>query len=139
MSFSHAAQFEQHVNNQLSKPLGAIPVLVPILRRLGVAEIINGHRPGDQEVSHGTNAEVLILNRLMAPKPLYKVKEWMAETMLEDALDVGKAQMHDMNRAHIGRSVPSSGYHLAGYCRPGGLGVRHRPAVHPLQQHIRLV
>jgi hypothetical protein len=86
MSFSQAARFEQHVSNQLSKSLGAIPVLLPILRRLRVAQIINRQCSGKQEVSHGTAVEILALNRLMAPKPLYKVKEWMAETVLEDTL-----------------------------------------------------
>jgi len=102
MSFSQAAQFEQHVNNQLSKSLGAIPLLFPILRRLRVAQTINGHCSGAQEVSHGTIVEILTLNRLMAPKPLYKVKEWMAETVLEDALDVSDGQMHD---TRIGRTL----------------------------------
>jgi len=40
MSISQAAQFEQHVNNQLSKSLGAIPVLFPILRRLGTVTVL---------------------------------------------------------------------------------------------------
>jgi transposase len=84
-------------------------VLFPILRRLGVVQTINGHRPGDQEVSHGTTVEILTLNRLMAPKPLYKVKEWMAETVLGDALDVGEEQMHD---TRIGRTLDDLYPHL---------------------------
>mgnify|MGYP001820788780 CR=1 FL=1 len=59
MSFSQATQFEQHVNNQLSKSLGAIPVLFPILRRLRAAQTINDHCSGAQEVNHGTAAEIL--------------------------------------------------------------------------------
>jgi transposase len=102
MSFSQAAQFEQHVNNQLSKSLGAIPVLFPILRRLRVDEIVNRHSAGEEQVSHGTTVAILALNRLMAPKPLYKVKEWMAETVLEDALGISAEQMHD---TRIGRTL----------------------------------
>jgi len=109
MSISQATQFEQHVNNQLSKSLGAIPVLFPILRRLGVAQTVNSHCPGDQEVSHGTTVEILTLNRLMAPKPLYKVKEWMAKTVLEDTLNVGEEQMHD---TRIGRTLDDLYPHL---------------------------
>jgi transposase len=109
MSFSQAAQFEQHVNNQLSKSLGAIPVLFPILRRLRVAQTIDDHCSGAQKVSHGTTVEILTLNRLMAPKPLYKVKEWMAETVLADALDVGDEQMHD---TRIGRTLDDLHPHL---------------------------
>ena len=109
MSFSQAGQFEQHVNNQLSKSLGAIPVLFPILRRLCVAQTINAHCSGAQEVSHGTTVEILTLNRLMAPKPLYKIKEWLAETVLEDALDIGEKQMHD---TRIGRTLDDLHPHL---------------------------
>jgi transposase len=109
MSFSQAAQFEQHVNNQLSKSLGAIPVLFPILHELGIAQTINRHSAGEEEVSHGTTVEILTLNRLMAPKPLYKVKGWMAETVLEDALDVSAEQMHD---TRIGRTLDDLHPHL---------------------------
>ena len=109
MSFSQATQFEQHVNNQLSKSLGAIPVLFPIVRRLHVAQLINEYCSGAQEVSHGTTVEILTLNRLMAPKPLYKVKEWMAETVLEDTLEVSAGQMHD---TRIGRTLDDLYPHL---------------------------
>ena len=66
MSISQADRFEQHVNNQLSKSLGAIPVLYPILRRLRVAQAINHRCAGGEEVSHGTTVEILTLNRLIA-------------------------------------------------------------------------
>jgi hypothetical protein len=62
MSFSQAERFEQHVNNQLSKSLGAMPVLLPILRELQVAETINRHCSGREQVSHGTTTEILTLN-----------------------------------------------------------------------------
>jgi transposase len=109
MSFSQAAQFEQHVNNQLSKSLGAIPVLFPILDRLGVIQTIDHRCPGGEEVSHGKTIGILTLNRLMAPKPLYKVKVWMSETVLEDALDVDAEQMHD---TRIGRALDDLHPHL---------------------------
>jgi transposase len=109
MGFSQAARFEQHVNNQLSKSLGAIPMLFPILRRLRVMEIVDRHCPGREEVSHGTTIQILGLNRLMAPRPLYKVKEWMAETVLEDTLDVEADQMHD---TRIGRTLDDLHPHL---------------------------
>ena len=109
MSFSQADRFERHVSNQLSKWLGAIPVLFPILRRLKVAQIVDRHCPGEEEVSHGVTVDVLGLNRLMSPKPLYKVKEWMAETVLEDTLGIAAAQMHD---TRIGRTLDELYPHL---------------------------
>lgn len=102
MSFSQADRFEQHVNNQVSKWLGAIPVLLPIFRRLKVAHIVDEHCPGKEEVSHGVTVKTLGLNRLMAPKPLYKVKEWMAGTVLKDTLGVAAEQMYD---TRLGRTL----------------------------------
>jgi transposase len=109
MSFSQADRFERHLTNQLSKWLGAIPVLMPIFRRLKVKEIVDEHCPGKEEVSHGTVCLALGLNRLMAPKPLYKVKGWMAETILEDALGVPAEQMHD---TRLGRTLDDLYPHL---------------------------
>lgn len=109
MDFSQADRFEQHVNNQLSKWLGATPVLLPILRRLQVAQIVNQHCSGREEVSHGTTIEILGLNRLMSPRPLYKVTTWIAETVLEDTLGVSAEQMYD---ARLGRTLDDIHPHL---------------------------
>jgi len=110
MSFSEADRFEQHVNNQLSKCLGAIPVLLPILRRLQVAQIVDRHCAGREEIRHGTVVEVLGLNRLMAPQPLYKMKKWIDGTVLEDTLDISAEQMYD---ARLGRTLDDMYPHLS--------------------------
>jgi transposase len=102
VSASQADRFEQHLTNQLSKWLGAIPVLMPILRRLQVAETVDRHCPGQEKVSHGTTIVALGLNRLISPKPLYRVDEWMAGTVLEDTLGVSAEQMHDVR---LGRTL----------------------------------
>ena len=102
MSFSQADEFEQHVTNQLSKWLGAIPVLYPILRQLKVAEYVDEHCPGKEDVSHGMVINALVLNRLMAPKPMYKVGKWITETILEETLGISAEQMYD-NR--LGRTL----------------------------------
>jgi transposase len=46
-------------------------------------------------VDEGTVALVLVLNRLMSPRPLYKVAEWMAETILEETLGISAEKLHD--------------------------------------------
>jgi transposase len=110
MSFSQANRFEQHVNNQLSKYLGAIPILLPILRRLQVAQIVDRHCSGREEISHGTIVEVLGLNRLMAPRPLYKMIKWIGGTVLEDTLGISAEQMYD---ARLGRTLDDMYPHLS--------------------------
>ena len=92
---SQALAFSSSLDKQLSRWLGAIPVLVPIFQRLNVVSIINRYCPCEADVDEGTVALILALNRLMAPRPLYKVATWMAQTVLEDTLGVSAEKLHD--------------------------------------------
>ena len=78
--------------SQLRRHLGALPVLYALLETLQVREIINHHCPTAAEVDYGTVALVLILNRLMAPRPLYQVADWLARTVLVYTLGVPAAK-----------------------------------------------
>lgn len=113
MSSSQAAQFQKqldaHVNNQLSKWVGAIPMVMPILRDLNMAAIVDDHCPGKEEVSHGTTVLALTLNRLLSPRPLYKVGPWLGGTILEDVLGVQARQMYD---SRLGRTLDDIHPHL---------------------------
>ena len=102
-------QFEAHVNNQLSKWVGAIPMVMPIFRDLNIAEIVDEHCPGKEEVSHGITVMTLALNRLLSPRPLYKVGEWLGGTILEDVLAVDAGQMYD---SRLGRTLDDICPHL---------------------------
>jgi transposase len=109
MGFSQAERFEQYVDNQLSKWIGAIPMLMPIFKRLNIAQIVNAHCPGKEQISHGTTVTILALNRLLSPRPLYKVGEWMGGTILEHALAVDAEQMYD---SRLGRTLDDIQPHL---------------------------
>jgi len=113
MSFSQAKQFEKqfeaHVNNQLSKWVGAVPMVMPLFRHLNITGVVDKHCPGKEAVSHGTTVLALALNRLLSPRPLYKVGEWLGDTILEDVLEVEAEQMYD-NR--LGRSLDDIHAHL---------------------------
>lgn len=92
---NQAKKFASSVDTQLSRWLGAIPVLIPILQRLNVVSIINRYCPCQADVDEGTVALVLALNRLMSPRPLYKVADWMAETILDETLGISADKFHD--------------------------------------------
>jgi hypothetical protein len=92
---SQAIEFASNVDKQLSRWLGAIPVLMPIFQNLDVVSIINRYCPCQADVDEGTVALVLALNRLMSPRPLYKVEEWMEETVLEQTLGISPEKFHD--------------------------------------------
>ncbi len=80
---------------QLRRQLGALPVLYALLEILQVRVIINRYCPSAAEVAPGTVAVVLVLNRLMAPRPLYKVADWLAQTILIAALGIPAAKFND--------------------------------------------
>ncbi len=92
---SQAIEFASSIDEQLSRWLGAIPILIPILQSLNVVSIINRYCPCQADVDEGTVALVLALNRLMSPRPLYKVADWMAETILEETLGISAQKLHD--------------------------------------------
>ena len=80
---------------QITRYLGALPVLYRLLEALEVREIINRHCPTRAEVDHGTVVLVLILNRLVAPRPLYKLVDWLAETVVVHTLGVPAEKFND--------------------------------------------
>ncbi len=81
---------------QLRRYLGALPVLYAFLDILQVRNIINRHCPsGRAEVDPGTVALVLVLNRLTAPRPLYRVADWLAQTTLTAVLGVPATRFND--------------------------------------------
>lgn len=57
---------------------GALPLVVPILERLGVEGIVDRACPmrGRSRLTHGEVICALIANRLTAPRPLYDVVGW---------------------------------------------------------------
>jgi transposase len=93
---------------QLRRHLGALPVLYGLLEVLQVREIINRHCPTPAEVDYGTVAMVLILNRLVAPRPLYQIADWLARTVLVYTLGVPATKFND---DRLGRTLDAISEH----------------------------
>ena len=93
---------------QLRRHLGALPVLYALLEVLQVRAIINRHCPTAAEVDHGTVATVLILNRLVAPRPLYRIADWLARTVLVYQLGVPAEKFND---DRLGRTLDAISQH----------------------------
>lgn len=62
--------------------LGAIPLLYPILERLGLRDLVNQFCPSEAEVDVGRIVLLLVLNRLLAPQPLCWVNRWLGQSVL---------------------------------------------------------
>ena len=95
---------------QLRRQLGALPVLYRLLEILDVRRIINRHCPSATQVDHGAVVVVLVLNRLMAPRPLYKMADWLGQTVLVTVLGIPAAKFND---DRLGRTLDA----LAGHQR----------------------
>jgi transposase len=93
---------------QLRRHLGALPVLYTLLEMLHVREVINRHCPTGAEVDHGTVAMVMVLNRLMAPRPLYQVADWLSRTVLVYTLGVPAEKFND---DRLGRTLDALSEH----------------------------
>jgi transposase len=88
--------------------LGALPVLYALLERLQVRALINRYCPTESPVDHGAVALVLVLNRLIAPRPLYRVMDWLASTVLSDYLGVAASKFND---DRLGRTLDALAEH----------------------------
>jgi transposase len=95
----HAAATEAALEHELILHLGALPLLLPLLDRLGLREIINRRchptatTPADLDL--GLVTGVLVLNRLLAPKPLVHVETWLAGTVVPDLWGIEAVQCND--------------------------------------------
>jgi hypothetical protein len=94
---------------QLRRHLGALAVLYALLEMLQVRQSINRHCPTAAQVAHGTVAMVLILSCLAAPRPLYQVAEWLAQTMLVSLLGKPAEKFND---DRLARTLDAIGPHV---------------------------
>jgi hypothetical protein len=68
-----ASKFLSSLEMETVKVLGAAALIKPTLERIGIAEIVNGDVSKGAEIAHGDVIEILTINRLMAPRPLYPI------------------------------------------------------------------
>jgi hypothetical protein len=107
-AFGMAGVVDMLTRAQLRRHLGALPVLCELLDMLHIRQIINRHCPTAAEVGHGTVAMVLVLNRLMAPRPLCRVADWVARGMLVSMLGISASKFND---DRLGRTLDAISKH----------------------------
>jgi hypothetical protein len=93
---------------QMSRYLGTLPVLYTILDELKVVEVIDEYVPTRSDLSHGTVALVLVINRLHAPRALYRVSDWLAQTVLVTVIGVEAVRF---NKDRLARSLDALAAH----------------------------
>lgn len=94
-----AAATDAQLDRHLVRRLAALPLLVPLVEKLGVRACVNQRTSPagalNLDLDAGRVVEVLVYNRLLAPRPLVHVETWLAETVLPDLLGLDAAQCND--------------------------------------------
>jgi transposase len=109
MNLSQAEHLGQSIQAVRPLQMGALPLIYPILSGLEVRQTTNRLVGSEADVDLGRVVELLVLNRLLAPQPLYHVQDWLAETVLPEVLGIHPQQAYD-NR--LGRALDRLYPHL---------------------------
>lgn len=86
---------DRFTERQFVYQIGSLPFLYALLETMQVRHIINRHCPTQRDLDHGTVALVLVLNRLISPKPLYRIANWVGKTVLVYKLGIPASQFND--------------------------------------------
>jgi len=109
MNRSQAEDLGQSIQAVRPLQMGALPLIDPILSGLEVRQTTNRLVASEADIDLGRVVMLLVLNRLLAPRPLYHVQDWLAETVLPQVLGVRPEQAYD-NR--LGRALDRLYPHL---------------------------
>lgn len=82
--------------------VGALPVIALFCDRLQLGRTVGAAVPWEGEVPLGDLVEILVANRLLEPKPLYKLGSWATNATLADCYNLSEQQLHD---DRIGRAL----------------------------------
>ena len=85
-----------------TRTVGALPMVLAFLEKLEVAKTIDELVPWEGEVPLGILVEILILNRLLAPKPLFRVGEWARQAAVTEYYGLTE---EDLNDDRLGRAL----------------------------------
>ena len=102
MNTVQADHFGQAVRVLQPRQMGALPLIQPILADLELRATVNQLVPSQADVDLGQVVVLLVLNRLLAPQPLYEIQEWLGRTVLPEVLGITVEQIYD-NR--LGRAL----------------------------------
>lgn len=109
MKITQAEQLGAAIVSMNARQMGALPLLYPILSDLDVRRTVNQLVPTEADIDAGRIVILLTLNRLLAPMALYRVQDWLAETVLPEVLGIAPSQAYD-NR--LGRVLDRLHAHL---------------------------
>jgi transposase len=89
--------------------VGALPVVGALLRRWGLADVVDRVVPWQGDVPLGTLVEVLVTNRLLQPLAMYEVGSWAEQAAVTDYFGLDPEQLND---DRLGRALERLAEHL---------------------------
>jgi transposase len=78
-----------------TRTVGALPVLSAFLEELGIGNSIDQAVPWEGGAPLGTLVEIMMLNRLLAPKAQFRIGEWARQTVVSDYYGLTEEQLND--------------------------------------------
>jgi transposase len=75
--------------------VGALPVILNYFERLELGEVIDQVVPWEGKVPLGTLTEIMVANRLLNPKALFRIGVWARKAGLTDYYGVSAEQLND--------------------------------------------
>jgi len=109
METPQAEQLGRAITALRPRQISAVPLIYPILTGLQVRQTTNELVASQADIDLGRIVELLTFNRLLAPQPLYRVADWLDETVLPQVLHIVPEKVYD-NR--LGRALDRLHPHL---------------------------
>jgi transposase len=94
-SLTWAEQVVRASTGSIPRQVGAIPVLYPLMEALQVRQTINGLSMTGADIDLGRMVEIQTLNRLLAPRPLNHVGEWVEQSVVATMFGLDVSQLYD--------------------------------------------
>jgi transposase len=109
MEIPQAEQLGRAITALQPRQIGAVPLIYPILTGLQMRQTTNELAASQADIDLGRIVELLTFNRLLSPQPLYRVADWLDETILPQVLHIASEKVYD-NR--LGRALDRLHPHL---------------------------
>lgn len=88
MSLHAATRFE-------TRTVGALPLISEYFKLLKIGAIVDELVPWEGEVALGSLVEILMANRLLQPKALFRIGEWAEQSSVSDYYGLTAEQLND--------------------------------------------
>jgi len=88
--------------------VGSLPVIAEYLDRLKIADHVNELVPWEGEVPLGTLVEVMICNRLLNPKAMFRIDDWAQGAAVTEYFGLEAGQLND---DRLGRALERIAVH----------------------------